>query len=117
MCCHTLRGRRIYDRAVVAASDGCERLAQALNMVAAKRCPGEVRVVATPFYWGEAAIFGVHEDNWPAVFNYVVHLVDLVNPELVHVRVLPEHGSLVFAVVPLTEKAADELAAGLEADP
>jgi hypothetical protein len=99
---------------VAAASEGCERLARALNAVAAKRCPGQLRVVATPFHWGEAAVVEAHRDNWDSIFDYLDHVLDYMNPDFIHLRVLPEHGSLVFAFVPLTETAANELAAELE---
>jgi hypothetical protein len=99
---------------VVAPSEGCESLARALNAIAAARGRDELRVAATPFYWGEAAVFEAHTDNWRSVFDYLVDVLDYVDPDLAYVRVLPERGSLVFAVVPLTESAADELAAELE---
>ena len=38
----------------------------------------------------------------------------LESPNKIDVRVLPEHGDIVFALVPLIEDAASELAAALE---
>ena len=99
-----------------AVSDGCERLAQALSAFAAKRSLGDMRVVALPFYQGEAVVFAADRGRWQLVYDFFVDVLSHGNPDLFHIRVLEKQGGLSFAVVPLSEEGAEELAADLERD-
>ena len=36
--------------------------------------------MAGPFDHGEAAVFEVHDDNWHVIFDFLVYVVDRVNP-------------------------------------
>ena len=97
-------------------TNGCTRLAGALTELARTHGFGDkFRAVATPFYWGEAAVFEVFPDDWPPLLHaFLVDTLDYVDETLVNIRVLEKHGNLYFAAVPLTEEAADDLAEALE---
>jgi hypothetical protein len=96
-------------------TEGCKRLASALNELGAAHGllePLDARAARHGF--GEAAVFEVSRDQWAGLYELFVDLFGYVDYNLVSVRVVEQHGWLFFAVIPLTEDAADHLAEGVE---
>jgi hypothetical protein len=100
--------------AVVTISDESERLAKVLAAVAKPRHLGDMRIVAAPFYRWEAVVLAPDRDEWEAVYDYLVVVLESANRDLVQVHVVEKHGELAFAIVPFTAEGAGELAAEIE---
>ena len=95
-------------------SEGCKRLARAVKSLAIAHALPAIRPVAGPLYHGEAVIVELMPEDWAQAYEFLADMMGSLPPDSLDDRLDERHGVLSFVIVPLTEAAADEVAAELE---